>query len=92
MRELPFLEDGARHGQGGPGKFGRRTGSWIVEQPGFERVGRRVLFDGALQQVTLDAKTECVRRLIALAFPAAAFRRFERGEQRAADVRRPQRA
>ena len=80
VRQAPLVEDRSRHGERRTNKLRRVAGEWVIEQPAFERVRGRIVFDGALQQVPFHAQTKRISRLIAFAIAPSSFRSLERGE------------
>jgi hypothetical protein len=56
------------------------------KQPGLKRFGSRIVFDNAFEDFALERKPYGIGPLIAFAAPSAPFRRFERREQRSADI------
>jgi len=92
MGQAPFLEHSSGHGESRADQFASLAGRGIVEQPFLECVRLRVVFDRLSQQIPLDRKPEGVGCLIPFAFSPASFRRFERREERFANIGRPKRA
>jgi hypothetical protein len=86
VSQPPFFEDRPGHREGRPRELRLVARTWIREKPGFELFRRGVGFDRAPEKVPLDAETEGVGCLIALAFSSTAFRGFESSKEGPAHV------
>src|SRR4051812_3436547 len=91
MRQAPLVENGARHRRRRTGELRRAARRRIRNQPRFERVGIRILLDGALEQRAFHTQAKRVGRLIALPLASPSLGRLECAEQRRAERRRPPR-